>query len=505
LDSEEVGIADQDSIHVRGYAIQCRVTTEDPVNHFAPDTGTIEVYRSSSGNGIRLDSGNAYTGAYISPFYDSLLVKIIAYSNTFGSTVDKAIRCLREMKIKGVKTNIAFLINVLNTQEFRKGQCDTGFISRTPELFDIRKSNDKELKVLTYLANKVVNENKGSKPSFDVPVVPKFEAPEQPLYGTKQLLDEKGPQGLCDWVLNQKKLLITDTTLRDAHQSLVATRMRTNDMLNIAPALSVLGKDLFSLEMWGGATFDTAYRFLKEDPWDRLIKLREQIPNILFQMLFRGANAVGYKSYPDNVIRQFVQECAKGGIDIFRIFDSLNWIESMKVSIDEALKTDRLVEGCLCYTGDITDKTRTKYDLDYFVAKAKELEGLGCHMIGIKDMSALLKPQAAYELVTALKENVKIPIHLHTHDTTGNGVAALLMAAQAGVDIVDCAFNAMAGLTSQPALNSLAAALINSDRDTGLDTDDMQKLSDYWQNVRPIYAQFESGLKSGSAEIYKYE
>ncbi|MFR9292317.1 MAG: pyruvate carboxylase, partial [Peptococcus niger] len=505
LDSEEVGIADQDSIHVRGYAIQCRVTTEDPVNHFAPDTGTIEVYRSSSGNGIRLDSGNAYTGAYISPFYDSLLVKIIAYSNTFGSTVDKAIRCLREMKIKGVKTNIAFLINVLNTQEFRKGQCDTGFISRTPELFDIRKSNDKELKVLTYLANKVVNENKGSKPSFDVPVVPKFEAPEQPLYGTKQLLDEKGPQGLCDWVLDQKKLLITDTTLRDAHQSLVATRMRTNDMLNIAPALSVLGKDLFSLEMWGGATFDTAYRFLKEDPWDRLIKLREQIPNILFQMLFRGANAVGYKSYPDNVIRQFVQECAKGGIDIFRIFDSLNWIESMKVSIDEALKTDRLVEGCLCYTGDITDKTRTKYDLDYFVAKAKELEGLGCHMIGIKDMSALLKPQAAYELVTALKENVKIPIHLHTHDTTGNGVAALLMAAQAGVDIVDCAFNAMAGLTSQPALNSLAAALINSDRDTGLDTDDMQKLSDYWQNVRPIYAQFESGLKSGSAEIYKYE
>lgn len=505
LDSEEVGIADQDSIHVRGYAIQCRVTTEDPVNHFAPDTGTIEVYRSSSGNGIRLDSGNAYTGAYISPFYDSLLVKIIAYSNTFGSTVDKAIRCLREMKIKGVKTNIAFLINVLNTQEFRKGQCDTGFISRTPELFDIRKSNDKELKVLTYLANKVVNENKGSKPSFDVPVVPKFEIPEQPLYGTKQLLDEKGPQGLCDWVLNQKKLLITDTTLRDAHQSLVATRMRTNDMLNIAPALSVLGKDLFSLEMWGGATFDTAYRFLKEDPWDRLIKLREEIPNILFQMLFRGANAVGYKSYPDNVIRQFVQECAKGGIDIFRIFDSLNWIESMKVSIDEALKTDRLVEGCLCYTGDITDKTRTKYDLDYFVAKAKELEGLGCHMIGIKDMSALLKPQAAYELVTALKENVKIPIHLHTHDTTGNGVAALLMAAQAGVDIVDCAFNAMAGLTSQPALNSLAAALINSDRDTGLDTDDMQKLSDYWQNVRPIYAQFESGLKSGSAEIYKYE
>lgn len=505
LDSEEVGIANQDSIHVRGYAIQCRVTTEDPVNHFAPDTGTIEVYRSSSGNGIRLDSGNAYTGAYISPFYDSLLVKIIAYSNTFGSTVDKAIRCLREMKIKGVKTNIGFLINVLNTQEFRKGQCDTGFISRTPELFDIRKSNDKELKVLTYLANKVVNENKGSKPSFDVPVVPKFEAPEQPLYGTKQLLDEKGPQGLCDWVLDQKKLLITDTTLRDAHQSLVATRMRTNDMLNIAPALSVLGKDLFSLEMWGGATFDTAYRFLKEDPWDRLIKLREQIPNILFQMLFRGANAVGYKSYPDNVIRQFVQECAKGGIDIFRIFDSLNWIESMKVSIDEALKTDRLVEGCLCYTGDITDKTRTKYDLDYFVAKAKELEGLGCHMIGIKDMSALLKPQAAYELVTALKENVKIPIHLHTHDTTGNGVAALLMAAQAGVDIVDCAFNAMAGLTSQPALNSLAAALINSDRDTGLDTDDMQKLSDYWQNVRPIYAQFESGLKSGSAEIYKYE
>ncbi len=504
LDSPEINIPSQDSIHMRGYSIQCRVTTEDPTNNFAPDTGQITVYRSSSGNGIRLDSGNAYTGAYISPFYDSLLVKVIAYSNTFEGTVDKAIRALREMKIKGVKTNIGFLINLLNTQEFRKGQCDTGFIARTPDLFDIRKSNGKELKVLTFLGNKVVNVTKGVKPNFDVPQIPDVTVPNN-LVGTKQMLDEKGPDAVCDWVLKQKKLLLTDTTLRDAHQSLIATRMRTADMLAIAPAMSVLGKDLFSLEMWGGATFDTAYRFLKEDPWDRLVKLRELIPNILFQMLFRGANAVGYKSYPDNVIREFVRQCAANGIDVFRIFDSLNWIESMKVSIDEALKTDRLVEGCLCYTGDIADKSRTKYDLDYFVRKARELEALGCHMIGIKDMSALLKPTAAFELVTALKENVKIPIHLHTHDTTGNGVASLLMATQAGVDIVDCAFNSMAGLTSQPALNSLVAALVNTERDCGMNSDDLQKISDYWQDVRPIYAQFESGLKSGSAEIYKYE
>lgn len=504
LDSPEVGIPNQESLSMRGYAIQCRVTTEDPANNFAPDTGTITVYRSSSGNGIRLDSGNAYAGAFISPFYDSLLVKVIAYSNTFEGTINKAIRCLREMKIKGVKTNIGFLINLLNTKEFRNGRCDTGFIARTPDLFDIRKSDDVEKKMLTYLGHKVVNVTKGVKPNFDVPPLPEITKKEPPR-GTKQMLDEMGPQGLCNWVLDQKKLLLTDTTMRDAHQSLVATRMRTKDMLKIAPAYAALAGDLFSLEMWGGATFDTAYRFLKENPWVRLEKLRVLIPNVLFQMLIRGANAVGYKSYPDNVIREFVRQCAAGGIDVFRVFDSLNWVESMKVTIDEALKTDRLVEGCLCYTGDIADKQRTKYDLDYYVRKAKELESLGCHMIGIKDMSALLKPTASFELVSALKENIKVPIHLHTHDTTGNGIASLLMATQAGVDIVDVAFNAMAGLTSQPALNSLAAALVNTPRDCQLDLDDMQKISNYWQDVRPIYQAFESGLRSGSAEIYKYE
>lgn len=504
LDSKEIGISSQDAITCRGYAIQCRVTTEDPANNFAPDTGQITVYRSSSGNGIRLDSGNAYTGAQISPYYDSLLVKVISFDSTFDGAINKAMRSLAEFKIKGVKTNIGFLINVLNHPTFRQGKADTSFIARTPELFDIRKSNNTEYKILHFLAHKAVNETRGEKPNFDVPVVPEVERPKA-LKGTKQILDEKGPEGLSQWILDQNKLLITDTTMRDAQQSLLATRMRTKDMVKIAKATSVLGKDLFSLEMWGGATFDTAFRFLKENPWNRLEVLREEIPNILFQMLFRGANAVGYKNYPDNVIREFIHQSAKAGIDVFRIFDSLNWIEGMKVSIEAGLETGKLVEGCLCYTGDIMDKRRTKYDLDYYVRMAKELEALGCHTIAIKDMSALLKPLAAHELVSALKENVSVPIHLHTHDTTGNGVATYLMATQAGVDIVDCAFNSMASLTSQPALNSFVAALVNSDRDTGMDLVDLQRISDYWQDVRPIYSQFESDLKSGSAEIYHYE
>mgnify|MGYP000485810648 CR=1 FL=1 len=504
LADPEIGIPTQDSITHRGYAIQCRVTTEDPANNFAPDTGTIEVYRSSSGHGIRLDSGNAYAGAQISPFYDSLLVKIIAYNRTFQGTIDTAIRCLHETKIKGVKTNIGFLINVLNHPRFRNGECDTSFIAQTPELFDIHGGDNMEKKMLTFLANKAVNEIKGEKPEFNELEVPTFDKPLL-LRGTKQLLDEKGPKAVADWVMQQDRLLITDTSMRDAQQSLLATRMRTVDMTRIAPAYATACKDFFSLEMWGGATFDTAYRFLKESPWARLDELREAIPNVLFQMLLRGANAVGYANYPDNVIRQFVQESAKSGIDVFRIFDSLNWVEAMKVSIDEALKTDKLVEGCICYTGDIMDKSRTKYDLEYYIRKAKELEGLGCHMLGIKDMSGLLKPMAATELISALKSELNIPIHLHTHDSTGNGVATLLMAAQAGVDIVDVAFNGIAGLTSQPGLNSLVAALELTKRDTGLDIIKLQKISDYWGEVRKYYSQFESGMRSGSAEIYKYE
>ncbi len=505
LDSDEVNIKSQNDVKINGYAIQCRITTEDPNNSFAPDTGTIEVYRSSSGNGIRLDGGNAYSGAFISQYYDSLLVKVCAWSRTFNDCINKAIRTLRETEVKGIKTNIGFLLNVLNHDSFRQGKCDTNFIAKTPDLFNIPKERDSEYKVLRFLGEKAVNETKGQKPVFDVPQVPKFEEPEQPLCGSKQFLDAHGPKKLAQWVLEQKKLLLTDTTFRDAHQSLVATRVRSIDMYRIAPAVSVLGKDLFSLEMWGGATFDTAYRFLNESPWERLEILREKIPNILFQMLLRGANAVGYKNYPDNVIRAFVKQSAKSGIDIFRIFDSLNWVRGMEVAIDETLNQNKVCEACICYTGDIMDEKRDKYSLNYYVKMAKELEKRGAHMLGIKDMSALLKPAAATKLITALKNEISIPIHLHTHDTSGNGVATLLNAAAAGVDIVDTAFNSMAGLTSQPALNSVVAALVNTERDTELCGDDLQKISDYWDTVRPVYEKFESGLKFGTAEIYKYE
>ena len=504
LDSEEINIKSQVDIVPHGYAIQCRITTEDPDNNFAPDHGIINIYRSSSGNGIRLDGGNAYTGANITPYYDSLLVKVISYGRSFNDAINKAIRALREMRIKGVKTNIGFLLNVLNHEQFRQGKCTTSFIATTPELFNIPKSQNKEYKVLKFLGDKAVNETHGKKPIFGRPSVPKFIAPDK-LTGTRDILLEKGPKALADWVLAQDKLLITDTTMRDAHQSLMATRMRTIDMERIAPAYAVLGKDLFSLEMWGGATFDTSYRYLKESPWERLAVLREKIPNILFQMLFRGANAVGYKNYPDNVIRAFVRESAQAGIDIFRIFDSLNWIKGMEIAIDEALKTNSVVEGCICYTGDIMDSSRTKYTLDYYVKMAKELEKCGCHMLGIKDMSALLKPQAAYTLITALKSELSIPIHLHTHDTSGNGIATVLIAAQAGVDVVDAAFNSMAGLTSQPPLNSIVAATVNTKRDTYLDSDNLQLISNYWDDIRPIYGKMETGLKFGTAEIYKYE
>ncbi|NLJ78175.1 MAG: pyruvate carboxylase, partial [Tissierellia bacterium] len=504
LESDEIGINGQDDIQPRGYAIQCRITTEDPLNDFAPDTGFIDIYRTGSGFGIRLDGGSGFTGATISPYYDSLLVKVTSWSRSFRDAARKVRRALGELKIRGVKTNVPFLINVLNHEQFLNGECDTGFILKNPELFHIATSRDRELKVLKYIGEKVVNETKGSKPDFDVPKTPDVARPEN-QYGTKQILDEGGPEGLIEWIHNSNRLLLTDTTMRDAHQSLMATRMRTTDMLKIAEATSILAKDLFSLEMWGGATFDVAYRFLNESPWERLELLRERIPNILFQMLLRGSNAVGYKNYPDNVIREFVRQSARSGVDVFRIFDSLNWLKGMEVAIDEVLKTDKVVEACICYTGDILDKTRDKYTLEYYIRTAKEIESMGAHILGIKDMSSLLKPEAAYQLVTALKEEISIPIHLHTHDTSGNGVATVLMAAHAGVDIADTAFNSMAGLTSQPALNSVVAALEHTARSTGLDLDDLQGISDYWETVRPVYAQFESDLKSGTTEIYKYE
>ncbi len=504
LNSKEIGIESQEDINPRGYAIQCRVTCEDPNNQFAPDTGKIDVYRTGSGFGIRLDGGNGFTGSIISPYYDSLLVKVTSSSRTFEDTIRKSIRSLKELKIDGVKTNTGFLINVLNHEDFSEGRCDTNFIADNPELLNIRPKSNKELKILKYIGEKVVNETKGLKKELDVPVVPNVTRPEKQC-GTKQILDKEGPEGLVKWVKNQEKLLLTDTTMRDAHQSLMATRVRTKDMIKIAKSTSVLASDLFSLEMWGGATFDVSYRFLKESPWARLEALRKKIPNVLFQMLIRGSNGVGYKNYPDNVIREFIKESANSGIDVFRIFDSLNWLKGMEVAIDEVLKSGKVAEACICYTGDILDTNRDKYSLQYYVDMAKKIEKTGAHMLGIKDMSALLKPYAAHKLIKALKEEISIPIHLHTHDTSGNGIATLLMAAEAGVDIVDTAFSSMSGLTSQPSLNSVVAALENTARDTKMNVDNLEKISGYWSAVRPTYEQFESDLKSATAEIYKYE
>lgn len=504
LDSDEVNVKGQDKIGTNGYAIQCRVTTENPKMHFMPDTGHIDVYRTGSGAGIRLDGGNGFTGAEITPYYDSLLVKASAYSRTFEDARRKAIRALKETQIEGVETNRDFLINVLEHPEFKKGTCDTKFIDDHPELFNIAEKTSTEYNVIKYFGDMVVNETFGIKPDFEEPEIP--EIPRNvSLRGTKQILDEKGADGLVDWIHGQKKLLIGDTTMRDAHQSLFATRVRSRDMIKIAKETAYLGRDLFALEMWGGATYDVAYNFLKESPWERLDELRKRIPNIMFQMLLRGANAVGYKNYPDNVVKKFIQESAAGGIDVFRIFDSLNWMEGMKVSIEEVLKTGKVAEVAMCYTGDILDTSRTKYNLDYYVKMAKEIEKTGAHILAIKDMSALCKPVAARNLIRALKDEVNMPIRFHTHDTTGNGVAAIMMAAIGGVDIVDAAFNGMSGLTSQPALNSVVAALANSSHDTGMNEDDLQQLSDYWTSIRPVYSKFESGLKAGSTEIYKLE
>lgn len=503
LTSPEININSQADVQPRGYSIQCRVTTEDPRNNFAPDTGKITVYRSGGGFGVRLDAGNAFTDAVISPYYDSLLVKITTWDRSFSGAVQKALRSVSELRIRGVKTNIPFLTNVLNHPTFQAGRCHTGFIDETPQLFELEPSKDRATKVLKYLGNIVLDEQHVAKPIYDKPKIPIVNG-DIPV-GLKKLLDEQGPVEFCKWILAQKKVLITDTTFRDAHQSLMATRVRTKDLIRISRATAHFAADLFSLEMWGGATFDVSYRFLHESPWTRLDELRWRIPNIPFQMLLRGSNAVGYTSYPDNVIRAFIREAASSGIDVFRVFDSLNWLKGMEVAIEEVLKTGKVAEGCLCYTGDILDPTREKYSLQYYVKTAKELEKMGAHILGIKDMAGLLKPYAAKVLIKALKEEISLPIHLHTHDTSGNQQAALLMAVEAGVDIVDCAISTMSGLTSQPSLNSLVAALSGTLRDTGLKADQLQQLSNYWQDVRAYYHQFESGLRSPAAEIYEYE
>ena len=502
LNDPLIGITSQDTIRHDGYAIQCRVTTEDPANNFAPDTGKITAYRSAGGFGVRLDGGNAYTGAVISPYYDSLLVKITTWDNTFEGVCRKAARAINEIHVRGVKTNIAFVTNILKNPVFIAGGCHTKFIDETPELFQLDEGQDRATKMLKYIGNIVVKEQ-GEHKFYDEPRFPPVTGNRPD--GLKQMLDAQGPKAVCDWVRDQKKLLICDTTTRDAHQSLLATRVRTRDIIKGMKGTSEILADAFSLECWGGATFDVAYRFLHESPWERLDLIRQKAPNLLLQMLLRGANAVGYTNYPDNVIREFIKEAARSGIDVFRVFDSLNWLPGMEVAMDEVLNQNKICQATVCYTGDILDPKRDKYPLEYYVKLAKELERRGAHMLCIKDMSGVLRPYAAKKLVSTLKQEIGIPIQLHTHDTSGNQVATYLCAAEAGVDVVDCAISSMASLTSQPSLNAVVAALQGTERDTGLDLARLQSLSDYWEDVRKRYDSFEGGIKCPSTDIYRYE
>ncbi|MEN2450767.1 pyruvate carboxylase, partial [Bacillus sp. JR_15] len=509
LDSSEISIPNQDAITLHGYAIQSRVTTEDPSNNFMPDTGKIMAYRSGGGFGVRLDTGNSFQGAVITPYYDSLLVKLSTWALTFEQAAAKMVRNLQEFRIRGIKTNIPFLENVAKHEKFLTGQYDTSFIDTTPELFVFPKQRDRGTKMLTYIGNVTVNGfpgiDKKKKPEFDKPQIVKTDVDQPIASGTKQILDERGAEGLVKWVKDQEEVLLTDTTFRDAHQSLLATRVRTHDLKKIANPTAALWPELFSLEMWGGATFDVAYRFLKEDPWKRLEELRKEIPNTMFQMLLRSSNAVGYTNYPDNLIKKFVSESAAAGIDVFRIFDSLNWVKGMTLAIDAVRESGKLAEAAICYTGDILDPNRSKYNLEYYTSMAKELEAAGAHILGIKDMAGLLRPQAAYELVSALKETIDIPIHLHTHDTSGNGIFMYAKAIEAGVDIVDVAVSSMAGLTSQPSASSLYHALEGDKRRPQFNVDAVESLSQYWESVRKYYSEFESGMIAPHTEIYKHE
>jgi pyruvate carboxylase len=509
LHEDPVLIPEQKDIRTYGFAIQCRVTTEDPSNQFMPDTGKIVAYRSGGGFGVRLDAGNAFTGSVITPYYDSLLVKLSTSARTFKSAAVKMLRNLKEFRIRGIKTNIPFLINVVQHPDFLEGNVSTTFIDTTPELFVFDRILDRGTKMLTYIGNITINGYPGipknKKPIFDVPTIPDVRLSEAYPGGTKQILEQSGAQGVSEWIKAQKQVLLTDTTFRDAHQSLLATRMRTKDIIRVASQTAHLLPNLFSEEAWGGATFDTSYRFLREDPWERLHKIRAKMPNVLLQMLLRGSNAVGYKNYPDNLIKAFVKEAAKHGVDVFRVFDSLNWLEGMRVALDAVIESGKIAEGTLCYTGDILDGSRTKYNLDYYKKMAKELENAGAHILGIKDMAGLLKPEAAYQLISELKDTVSLPIHLHTHDTSGNGIYTYVRAIEAGVDIVDVAVEAMAGMTSQPSVNSLYYALSASDRKPDVDINALESLSHYWEKVRHYYFPFESGMKTSNAEIYKLE
>ncbi|WP_420005759.1 pyruvate carboxylase [Arenibacterium sp. LLYu02] len=507
--AEATGKASQDEIRLNGHALQTRVTTEDPQNNFIPDYGRITTYRSATGMGIRLDGGTAYSGAVITRYYDSLLTKVTAKAPTPEQAIARMDRALREFRVRGVSTNIAFVENLLKHPTFLSNEYTTKFIDETPELFQFAKRRDRGTKVLTYIADISVNghpETEGrAAPAADLkePRAPKVDKGNLP-YGTRNLLEQKGAKAVADWMKAQRQLLLTDTTMRDGHQSLLATRMRSIDMIRVAPAYAQNLSQLFSVECWGGATFDVAYRFLQECPWQRLRDLREAMPNLMTQMLLRASNGVGYTNYPDNVVQFFVKEAAKG-IDVFRVFDSLNWVENMRVAMDAVVESGKICEGTICYTGDILDPARAKYDVKYYVGMAKELEAAGAHVLGLKDMAGLLKPASAKLLIKALKEEVGLPIHFHTHDTSGIAGATILAAADAGVDAVDAAMDAFSGGTSQPCLGSIVEALRNTDRDTGLDIGNIRQISEYWEQVRAQYAAFESGLQAPASEVYLHE
>ncbi len=510
LSDSTIGIKEQSAVQCIGFAIQCRVTTEEPENNFMPDYGRITHYRSASGMGIRLDAGSAFSGAIVNPYYDSMLVKVTARGRLFHDAVKRMQRALREFRIRGVKTNIRFLDKLMSHEIFMAGDCTTRFIDSTPSLFELVSRQNRASRLLTYIADVIVNENESVKgravATRRAPAAaPKINAAGPLPKGTRDVFLELGSEDFSKWVLKQKRLLVTDTTMRDAHQSLLATRMRTDDMLNIADAYARLTPDLFSLEMWGGATFDTSMRFLKECPWQRLVDLRERIPNILFQMLLRASSAVGYSNFPDNVVKSFVYESSQAGIDVFRIFDALNWLPNMRVAIEAANKSGAIAEATICYSGDILDPSRTKYDLNYYINMAKELEAMGAHILAIKDMAGLCKPDAIGTLVKALKQEVGIPIHFHTHDTAGIQAATILNAGKAKVDIADAALAPFSGGTSQPNLNTIVEALKFSPRATKLNIDALDQLADYWRSVREFYTPFESETLPATADLYKHE
>ncbi|MHA7873865.1 pyruvate carboxylase [Roseivivax sp.] len=508
--AEATGKASQYDIALNGHALQTRITTEDPTNNFIPDYGRISAYRSATGMGIRLDGGTAYAGGVITRYYDSLLVKVTAWAATPEKAIARMDRALREFRIRGVSTNIEFVENLLRHPTFLSNRYTTKFIDETADLFDFKPRKDRGTKVLTYIADITVNghpETEGRrKPAADLrPAKPPKPLTETPAKGTRNLLEEKGPQAVADWMAAQKQLLITDTTMRDGHQSLLATRMRSIDMIKVAPSYAANLPQLFSVECWGGATFDVAYRFLQECPWQRLRDIRAKMPNVMTQMLLRASNGVGYTNYPDNVVEGFVKQAATSGVDVFRVFDSLNWVENMRVAMDAVIESGKLCEGTICYTGDINDPDRAKYDLKYYVAMGKELKAAGAHVLGLKDMAGLLKPAAAGPLIRALKDEVGLPIHFHTHDTSGAAIATVMAAAEAGVDAVDAAMDALSGNTSQPTLGSIVEATRFTPRETGLDIKSIRAISDYWEVVRAQYAAFESAMQSPASEVYLHE